>query len=334
VVEQKDCTPAQLRLQECNAGVYLVKPQFLWKSLAQTKSANAQREFYLTDLIELAAAKGKVAWITVPAEEASGVNDRAELAECGRILQLRINTRHMKGGVTLEDPRTTWIAEGVEIGADTEVGPAVSILGRSRIGGGVSIGQGSVLLDSEIAEGTQIRAYSVLEDAKVGRSCIIGPFARLRPGTQLEEAVHIGNFVETKKARIGRGSKANHLSYLGDAEIGAGVNVGAGTITCNYDGVKKHRTVLGDRVFVGSDTQLVAPVTVGDGAYIGAGTTVTKDVPAGSLALSRAPQVIKEGWVARKKAKDGAPAGGTEKEASRPAAALRKQAGGTDRGKR
>ena len=209
----------------------------------------------------------------------------------------------MKAGVTLMDPNTAYIAEGVEIGTDCEIGPSVSILGSSRIGRSVSLEQGTVVLDSDIGDGTQVHPYSVLEKSKVGPGCSIGPFSRLRPASELGPQVHLGNFVETKKARLGKGTKANHLSYLGDAEIGSGVNIGAGTITCNYDGVLKHQTIVGDGVFVGSDTQLVAPVRVGDGAYIGAGTTVTKDVPPHSLTLSRTPQVIKEGWTAKKKAR-------------------------------
>jgi bifunctional UDP-N-acetylglucosamine pyrophosphorylase/glucosamine-1-phosphate N-acetyltransferase len=179
----------------------------------------------------------------------------------------------------------------------------VSLQGRTVIGQNVFIGQGSVIVSSSIADGTQIKPYSVLEEAQVGERCHIGPFSRLRPGTELAEDVHLGNFVETKKAKIGAGTKAGHLSYLGDARIGRAVNVGAGTITCNYDGVNKHLTELGDGVFIGSDTQLVAPVKLGDGAYVGAGTTVTKDVPAGALAVSRTPQDNKEGWVERKKAR-------------------------------
>jgi bifunctional UDP-N-acetylglucosamine pyrophosphorylase/glucosamine-1-phosphate N-acetyltransferase len=179
----------------------------------------------------------------------------------------------------------------------------VSLRGKTSLGRGVTVGQGCVLTDSAVAEGVELKPYSVLEEAKVGPRCIIGPFAPLRPGTELSERVHLGNFVETKKAQIGRGSKANHLSYLGDAVVGAGVNVGAGTITCNYDGVHKHQTTIEDGAFIGSDTQLVAPVKVGEGSYVGAGTTVTEDVPPRSLAISRAPQVNKVGWVDKKKSK-------------------------------
>ena len=303
VVEQKDCTSEQARVSECNAGIYVVDAQFLWRALAEVRDQNAQGELYLTDLVEMAARQRGVAAVEADFAEVAGVNDRAELAACARAMQERINLRHLKAGVTLEDGASTFIHEDVQIGPDTEIGPQVSLRAGCIIGAGVRIGQGCVLSACRVGDGTELKPYSVLEEAEVGPGCIIGPFARLRPGTQLAEGVHIGNFVETKKARIGKGSKANHLTYLGDAVVGAGVNVGAGTITCNYDGVNKHVTELGDNVFIGSDTQLVAPVKVGEGAYVGAGTTVTKDVPPMSLAVSRAPQVVKEGWVARKKAK-------------------------------
>jgi bifunctional UDP-N-acetylglucosamine pyrophosphorylase/glucosamine-1-phosphate N-acetyltransferase len=303
VVEHKDCTPEQAKITECNAGIYAVEAGFLWRSLSQVQSQNAQGELYLTDLVAMAAREGGAVAVTADFLETAGVNDRAELAACAKAMQERINLRHMKAGVTMEDPATTYIHEDVRLGPDTELGPMVTLRAGCSIGSGARIGQGCVLSSSVVGDAVEVKPYSVLEDAQVGKGCIIGPFARLRPGTQLAEGVHIGNFVETKKAQIGKGSKANHLAYLGDAKIGAGVNVGAGTITCNYDGVNKHLTELGDHVFVGSDTQLVAPVKVGDGAYIGAGTTVTEDVPPMSLTLSRAPQIIKEGWVAKKKAK-------------------------------
>lgn len=303
VVEEKDSTPKQKKIRECNAGIYVAQSAFLWDALEKIRSDNAQQELYLTDLVELAARKKKVGLHSIAAEDAAGVNDRAELAACAKVLQLRINCGWMKAGVTVLDPDTAYIAEGIEIGSDSEIGPSVSIIGQSRIGRSVSLGQGTVVVNSEIGDRTEIRPYSVIEGSKIGRECIVGPFSRMRPGSQLEPQVHLGNFVETKKAHLGKGSKANHLSYLGDAEIGSGVNIGAGTITCNYDGTHKHQTVIGDGVFVGSDTQFIAPVRVGDGAYIGAGTTVTEDVPPLSLALSRTPQVNKEGWVAKKKAR-------------------------------
>ncbi|WP_164007520.1 bifunctional UDP-N-acetylglucosamine diphosphorylase/glucosamine-1-phosphate N-acetyltransferase GlmU [Pyxidicoccus trucidator] len=303
IVEHKDCTPEQRLVRECNAGIYSVDAAFLWKALAEIKPQNAQGEYYLTDLVEMAAKLGPPGSVEADATETAGVNDKVELAARARVLQQRINEAHMRAGVSIQDPATAYIEEGIVIGTDTEVGPMVTLSAGTIIGKGVTIGQGSVISASTVADGTVIKPYSVLEEAKVGERNVIGPFARLRPGTELAEDVHLGNFVETKKAQIGKGSKANHLTYLGDAKIGAGCNVGAGTITCNYDGVNKHLTELGDGVFIGSDTQLVAPVQVGDGAYVGAGTTVTKNVPPGSLAVSRAPQVTKEGWVAAKKAR-------------------------------
>jgi bifunctional UDP-N-acetylglucosamine pyrophosphorylase/glucosamine-1-phosphate N-acetyltransferase len=305
IVEHKDCTPAQRAVRECNAGIYLVESSFLWRALAEIRPQNAQGEYYLTDLVEMAARLGPVASVEADATDTAGVNDRVELAARARVMQQRINERHMRAGVSLLDPASTFIEDDVTIGPDTEVGPLVTLAAGTVVGRDVTIGQGSVLTASRVANGTSIKPYSVFEEAQVGERCIIGPFSRLRPGTELAEDVHLGNFVETKKARIGKGSKASHLSYLGDAKIGSGVNIGAGTITCNYDGVNKHVTELGDGVFIGSDTQLVAPVSVGDGAYVGAGTTVTKNVPPGSLAVSRVPQVNKEGWVARKKARQG-----------------------------
>jgi bifunctional UDP-N-acetylglucosamine pyrophosphorylase / glucosamine-1-phosphate N-acetyltransferase len=302
IVEHKDCTPAQRQLGECNMGIYMVDSAFLWTALDQVKPANAQRELYLTDLVEAAAAQGVVPALQVGIDETSAVNDRVDLAEVTRLMRDRINRRHMAAGVTFLDPATTYVEEDVAIEPDTVLGPNVSLHAGTRLARQVSVGQGSVLVKATVGEGTEIKAYSVLEDAVTGPRCVIGPFARLRPGTELSEEVHLGNFVETKKSKIGKKSKANHLAYLGDATIGSGVNVGAGTITCNYDGKHKHPTVLGDNVFIGSDTQLVAPVTVGHGAYVGAGTTVTEDVPPLSLAISRTPQVNKEGWVTRKQA--------------------------------
>ncbi len=296
IVEHKDASPEERRITEVNAGVYVADARFLFQALGTLTPQNAQGELYLTDIVALAAQKGDVAVVEAPAEETAGVNDRAELADRARLLQQRINRRHQLAGVTLVQPETVLIDEGVEIGPDTTIGPFVTVTGDCEIGANVTIGHGSVLEHSTIGDGCQVKPYSIFEEAIVGPSCVIGPFARLRPGSVLDEGVHLGNFVETKKTRLKKGSKANHLAYLGDAEIGQGCNIGAGTITCNYDGVNKHPTVLGDGVFIGSDTQLVAPVTVGDGAYVAAGTTVTDDVPANALALSRVPQVVKPGW--------------------------------------
>ncbi len=306
IVEHRDADAAQRAIGECNAGIYDVDAAFLWRALAEIRPDNAQGELYLTDIVAMAARERTPAVaIVAPHEEVAGVNDKRELATVAAVLRRRILDRHMIEGVTIVDPASTFVDASVRLAPDVELGPSVRLAGRTIVGAGTRIGQGCVLTDSIVGENVELKAYSVLEEAVVGARSIIGPFARLRPGTELAEEVHIGNFVETKKTKVGRGSKANHLAYLGDATIGAKCNVGAGTITCNYDGVHKYATVLGDGVFIGSDTQLVAPVTVGDGAYVGAGTTVTQDVPAGALAISRAPQVNKPGWVAAKKEKQG-----------------------------
>ena len=297
IVEHRDASPGELAIGEINAGLYLVSASFLWSSLARLDRNNAQNELYLTDLVRLAfEADTPAATVVADVGEVSGVNDRVELARATRALQNRINERHQRAGVTIELSDTVLIDESVEIAPDVTIGANVRLKGDTRIGRGAHIGQGSVISDSTVGEAVEVRPYSIFEEAIVGEAALIGPFARLRPGSELAARVHVGNFVETKKARVGLGSKANHLSYLGDCDIGAGVNVGAGTITCNYDGVNKHRTVLGDGVFVGSDSQFVAPVNVGKDAYIGAGSTITEDVPEGSLAIGRGRQVVKVGY--------------------------------------
>lgn len=301
IVEHKDASPAERGITQLNAGIYVADARFLWGAVETLSPDNAQGELYLTDIVAKAAKAGDVVTVDAPAAEVAGVNDRSELADRAATLRARINKKHMLAGVTITQPDTVTIDEGVEIGPDTTIGPFVSLTGECEIGSNVSIGQGCVLTHSTVGDGTEVKPYSVLEDAVVGPSCHVGPFARLRPDTVLDEGVHIGNFVETKKTRIKKGSKANHLAYLGDAEIGQGCNVGAGTITCNYDGVHKHKTVLGDRVFIGSDTQLVAPVKLGNDVFVAAGTTVTEHVPDGALAMSRVPQVNKPGWTERRK---------------------------------
>ncbi|MFN7131787.1 MAG: bifunctional N-acetylglucosamine-1-phosphate uridyltransferase/glucosamine-1-phosphate acetyltransferase, partial [Myxococcales bacterium] len=243
-----------------------------------------------------------VAGVESPFEEVAGVNDRVELARAAKAMRSRINDAHMRNGVTFDDPDSALVEESVVLGQDVRIGPNCVLAGQTRIGANTVIGAGCVLTDSVVADGVTVRPYSVFEDARVGKAAQIGPFARLRPGTELSEGVHIGNFVETKKTKLGKGSKANHLAYLGDAVIGSGVNVGAGTITCNYDGVNKHQTVLEDGVFIGSDSQLVAPVTVGKGSYVGAGSTIVEDVPPYSLAIARSRQITKKDYVKKKRA--------------------------------
>ena len=299
IVEQKDATPAQLHVNEVNAGLYLADAKFLWGALEKLTPQNAQGELYLTDIVAQAAKLGEVAVVEANATELAGVNDRAQLAELSQVLQARINLRHMHAGVSFLHPASAFVDEGVEIGPDTTIGPNVTLSGECEIGARVTIGQGSVLTHSTVGDDSEIKPYSVLDDTVVGPKCHVGPFARLRPGTVLDEQVHVGNFVETKKARLKKGTKAGHLTYLGDADIGENTNIGAGTITCNYDGVNKHHTTIGRDVFIGSDTQLIAPVTVGDGAFVAAGTTVTFDVPANALALSRSKQSVKENWAER-----------------------------------
>ena len=301
VVEERDASEAERRLKEVNAGAYAVDGRFLWSCLASLRPSNAQGEYYLTDVVALAAAQGGVAVVSADVEETLGVNDRVDLARCAQLLRQRLNQAHQRAGVTMEDPDSTTVEASVELSEDTVLEKGVTLRGRTRVARGARIGQGSVLRDVEVGEGTEVRPYCVMEESRVGPRCVLGPFARLRPGSELAEGVHLGNFVETKKSRIGKGSKANHLSYLGDAVVGAGVNVGAGTIVCNYDGTAKHPTEVGDGVFIGSDTQLVAPVKVGAGAFVAAGTTVSEDVPADALVLSRAPLVVKPGWARKRR---------------------------------
>ncbi|KAA0892320.1 bifunctional UDP-N-acetylglucosamine diphosphorylase/glucosamine-1-phosphate N-acetyltransferase GlmU [Oryzomonas rubra] len=303
IVEQKDAAPEEQALREINSGIYCMDAAFLFENIGSIGSDNAQQEFYLTDLVAVAVRKGLtcLALCCDDAEEIMGVNDRSQLAEAGRILRRRTNRELMLSGVTIIDPDQTYIDDGVAIGADTIVHPNCQINGRTVIGSGCVIENGVTISNCRIADNCHIKAGSVLEDSELHEAVAVGPMAHLRPGTLLYAHVKIGNFVETKKVVMGEGSKASHLTYLGDAEIGRDVNIGCGTITCNYDGVNKHRTVIGDQVFIGSDVQLVAPVTVGRNSLVAAGTTVTIDVPPDSLAISRVPQVNKDGWRLKKK---------------------------------
>jgi bifunctional UDP-N-acetylglucosamine pyrophosphorylase / glucosamine-1-phosphate N-acetyltransferase len=300
VVEEKDASDAERAIQEVNAGLYCAEADFLWRALGRVGSGNAQGEFYLPDLVAMAADRARVATVQVPPAEASGVNDRTELARVGRVLVGRLAEAFARKGVTIEDPSRFDCDQGVEIGRDVNIEPGVRLRGHTRVGSGTTIGAGCILTDAVVEAGVTLKPYTVVEGARIASAAIVGPFSRIRPGSEIGEGAHVGNFVETKKTRLGRGSKANHLTYLGDAEIGEGVNVGAGTITCNYDGEKKHPTRIGDGVFVGSDSILVAPIEIGAGAYVAAGSTLTESVPPGALALGRARQVTKTGWVARR----------------------------------
>jgi bifunctional UDP-N-acetylglucosamine pyrophosphorylase/glucosamine-1-phosphate N-acetyltransferase len=325
VVEQKDASPDERAITEINAGIYCGPADFFREAVLGLGSANAQGEYYLTDVVARAAQGIGVSAIEADFGDVAGINDREQLAEAEATLRARIN-RGWQAHVTFRDPASTVVEPDVDIGVDAELGRNVALRGRTRIGHGVRIGDGCILTDTEVGAGAELRPYSIATDTVIGPGAVIGPFAHMRPGTQLGPDVHVGNFVETKKTVIGRGSKANHLSYLGDTTIGEKVNIGAGTITCNYDGYKKFQTVIEDGAFIGSDSQLVAPVRVGKRAVIGAGTTVTRDVPAGSLALSRVPQMEKAGYAEKAAQKYAGPANGAAKRATKPTPAKRRPA--------
>lgn len=304
IVEDKDCTPSEKQINEVNSGIYIFRSDFLFSAIKKIGRNNAQGEYYLPDLIALAVEKGlRVKALThAEPEEVMGINNRVELARAASVMRRRINESLMMGGVTIIDPERTYIDYGVKIGADTVVYPGAHLKGSTVIGECVTIEEGSRIMDSRIGAGTAIKSYSIVEESVVGSNVQIGPFGRLRPGNVIGDKARIGNFVEVKKSRIGRGSKANHLTYIGDSIIGEGVNIGAGTITCNYDGVHKYQTTIEDNAFIGSDSQLVAPVTIGKGAYVGSGTTVTKDVPPDALVITRAKERVIEGWARKKRA--------------------------------
>lgn len=298
IVEERDASAAQKPIREVNPGIYCVRGAFLVEALAGLQPNNAQGELYLTDIVAAAVGRdGPVVTEPVDPHEVAGINSRADLARLETILRQNVVARHMAAGVTFVDPATAYIDASVTIGPDTVVGPGVHLQGRTTIGRDCILEGNAYVTDSELADGVHLRPMVVLTEAKVGPGSIIGPFAQLRPGAELHEDVHIGNFVEVKKSVIGAGTKANHLAYLGDATIGRASNIGAGTITCNYDGFAKHRTVIGDRVQIGSDSQLVAPVTIGDDAYVATGTTVRHDVEPGALAFNPKPDQRRAGWV-------------------------------------
>src|SRR5438552_7525379 len=298
IIEDKDATPPERRITEINAGSYIVEGDFLFPALSQLKPANVQKEYYLPDIVSIAVGQGKQV-AAYPADdpfEAMGINTRGELAEAERLMRARIRERLMAAGVTFLAPETSFVDAEVRIGRDSVIYPHTALEGRTTIGEDCVIRSHSRIADSVLSGGVTVLDSCVIEGARLEESCVVGPFSRLRPGTIIRRAAKVGNFVEMKKTELGVGAKANHLSYLGDAQVGKRVNVGAGTITCNYDGVNKHQTVNGDDVFIGSDVSWVARVRVGNVAVIGAGSVVTEDIPAEALALGRARQVIKTGW--------------------------------------
>ena len=304
IVEQKSLTPEQLGAREINSGIYCFNTRALFGKLDALDTNNAHGEFYLTDVAAMLVAEGKRV-IAVKAEsvnEVLGANTIAEMMHLDRAMRLETANRLMAEGVTIFRPETCVIDSEVAVGPDTIIEPYVQLLGATEIGSGCRIRSYSVIQNSRLGDEVTVRNGCILDSAEVAGKAILGPYAHLRPESKIGEGAHVGNFVETKKVTLGKGSKANHLTYLGDAVIGAGVNVGAGVITCNYDGVHKHQTTIGDGVFIGSDSTLVAPIAIADGAYIAAGSCITEDVPAEALALGRSRQTIKPGWAAAKKA--------------------------------
>jgi bifunctional UDP-N-acetylglucosamine pyrophosphorylase/glucosamine-1-phosphate N-acetyltransferase len=298
IVEQKAATADELAIREANMGIYCYRADLFWKHVEEIRPDNPAGEYYLTDMVEILNRAGhyvEALQIDDPGE-ALGINDRVELAKVDAILRQRKRRELMLGGVTIEQPETVIIDADVRIGMDTVVEPFAQVLGKTVIGADCRIGACSIVRDSELADGVEIGPFTIVGTSRLERGVHAGPFARLRMENVVEEGAHIGNFVELKKTRLGARAKANHLAYLGDAQIGAGVNVGAGTITCNYDGLRKHATKIGDGAFVGSNSTLVAPIEIGAGAYVAAGSVVTEPVPPDALALGRARQVVKEDW--------------------------------------
>jgi bifunctional UDP-N-acetylglucosamine pyrophosphorylase/glucosamine-1-phosphate N-acetyltransferase len=298
IVEQKDASPEQLEIREVNTGIMLVPTAKLREWLGKLGNNNAQGEYYLTDIVAMAVQQGVAVNSVQPAQrwEVEGINNKTQLATLERIWQQEVAGKLMTQGVTLADPARIDVRGELVCGRDVEIDVGCIFEGKVKLGDRVKVGAYSVIRNAIIAQGTLIAPYSHIDSSEVGANCHIGPYARLRPGSKLHDDAHVGNFVEIKNSEIGQGSKANHLSYIGDSTVGSRVNIGAGTITCNYDGANKFRTVIEDDAFIGSDTQLVAPVTVGKGATIGAGSTITKDAPAGELTLSRGKQMTIAGW--------------------------------------
>ena len=304
IVEERDTTTAQKAITEINSGIYAFDLAPLFAALDSIGTSNKQGEYYLPDLIAIYRKQKRAVatWTVQRADEIRGINSRAELGEVTTMVRQQKNEELMAAGVTLIDPATTYVDADVVVGPDTVIYPCVFLEGNTKIGGACEIHSGARIVNSTIGDRVCVRNHTVVTDSTVEAGAFLGPFAHIRPGSKVGEDVHIGNFVELKKTDMGKGAKANHLAYLGDATIGPKTNVGAGTITCNYDGEKKHQTVIGAGVFVGSNSTLVAPVTLADGSYIAAGSAVTTDVPAGALAIGRARQENKDGWVAKRQA--------------------------------
>ncbi len=305
IVEQKAATPEQLRIREINSGIYCFRAELLWKHLDEITTDNPAGEYYLTDLVEIfrKAGYGVQTMAVEDSSELLGINSRVELAEVDRIFRERKAHELMLAGVTIEKPESVSVDVGVKVGRDTIIGPFARILGDTAIGEDCYVGAHSVVRDSTLADGVQVNEYSIVNDSVIEAGCAIGPYARLRFGNHVETGAAVGNFVELKNTRLGTGAKALHLAYLGDSLIGPGVNIGAGTITCNYDGVKKHQTRIGAGAFVGSNSTLVAPVEVGENSYIAAGSVITKAVPADALGIGRGRQVNKEAWASERRNK-------------------------------
>jgi bifunctional UDP-N-acetylglucosamine pyrophosphorylase/glucosamine-1-phosphate N-acetyltransferase len=305
IVEHKDASPAEREIREINSGIYAFDLGPLFASLREIGAANAQGEYYLPDLVKIYRRRGLrvEALIVDDPREILGVNSRKELADVAAILRTTKNEELMAAGVTIMDPATAFIGPDVTIGADTIIYPGVYLEGQTRIGSRCRINSGVRMVDSTVEDDVVVNNFCVISESRISKGARVGPFAHIRPNSTVGEDAHVGNFVELKKTTLGRGSKASHLTYLGDATIGERVNIGAGTITCNYDGAKKYPTIIEDGAFIGSDTQLIAPVRVGKDAYVGAGSSITDDVPAEALAIARGKQVNKEGWVARNKKK-------------------------------
>ena len=303
IVEQKAATPGQLEIHEINTGIYCFRAGLLWQNIDRLQANNAAGEFYLTDMVEILRGAGHEVCATFEpdARELLGINTRIELADADRILRERTVRRLMLEGVTIEKPETVTIDSQVRIGQDSVVEPFAQILGHTSIGQDCRIGACSILRDSELADGVQVAPFTMIASSRLERDAHAGPFARLRMGSCVEAGARVGNFVELKKTRLGAGSKSMHLAYLGDATLGSRVNVGAGTITCNYDGAAKHPTKIGDGAFIGSNSTLVAPVEIGAGSYVAAGSVITEAVPADALALGRARQAIKPGWAKKRR---------------------------------